>query len=512
MKRIIIFLMYILLGVFTFSKGQLRVGMEAGYAPFNWFQNNSSNGAVLLSTGSGYAGGYDVEIAKLIAKKLDKELIIVQSDWDSLLGPALNSDKIDLVIAGMSPTSERKENIDFTTPYYESDLVVVIRKDSKFKNAKSLNDLAGAKITAQLNTFHYTVIDQIEGVLKQSPSENFSTMLVALDSSKIDGYIAEKPSALSAQLSNPNISFIEFDKNKGFVYERDDVNVSIGVKKGNAELLNQVNNALSEISKETREELMKKAIQDQPNNDLESNSKTSFEWVKYFISNYWKDFLRGTGITLLLSLVGTFVGFLIGLLLSLIRDERNVNEKSLLSKIIFRIFKYLIEVYVTIIRGTPMIVQSIIFYYGFSQITGINIPAMSSALIIVSYNTGAYITEIIRGGIDSVDKGQYEAAEALGMKHFSIMKNIILPQAIRNTLPSVANEFIVNIKDTSVLFAIGVSELFTTSRSIVGSHARYYEVFLITCIIYFVLTYTLSKLFRYIEKRIDGNKEYNILD
>ncbi|CAM3166382.1 ABC transporter substrate-binding protein/permease [Streptobacillus felis] len=508
MKKKFILFMLLILSSFTFSEGKLRVGMEAGYAPFNWFQNDERNGAVKIK--NGYVGGYDVEIAKIISEKLDMDLEIVQSDWDSLLGPALNSDKIDVVIAGMSPTKERRKNLEFTDPYYESDLVIVVKNDSKYLNSKSIQNFRDSKLTAQLNTFHYTVLSQINGIKKESASENFSNMLVALESGKIDGYVSEKPGAISATISNPNISFVEFDKDKGFVYDRDDVNIAIALKKGNLELRDKINRVLAEISREQREEIMKKAIETQPNQDSESLPTNFFGWIKFFIVNYWKDFLYGTFTTINLSLIGTFFGFIIGLILSLIRDDRNINNNSMFSVIFHKLFKYFVSIYVTFIRGTPMIVQAIIFYYGFSQITGINIPALTSALIIVSYNTGAYITEIVRGGIDSIDKGQYEAAEALGMSHFNIMRKVILPQAIRNVMPSVANEFIINIKDTSVLFSIGVTELFTTSKSIVGSHVRYYEVFVITCAIYFVLTYSLSKLFRYLEKRMDGNKEYEI--
>ncbi|WP_073507718.1 ABC transporter substrate-binding protein/permease [Streptobacillus notomytis] len=508
MKRKIVLFVFLILSVFSLGMDKLRVGMEAGYAPFNWFQSDDRNGAVKLR--NGYVGGYDVEIAKIIAEKLDMELEIVQSDWDSLLGPALNSDKIDVVIAGMSPTKKRKENLEFTNPYYESDLVIVVKNDSKYLAAKNIQEFSNSKLTAQLNTFHYTVLDQIMGLKKENASENFSNMIVALASGKIDGYISEKPGALSAKISNPNIYFVEFSKDNGFKYDRDDVNVAIALKKGNIELRNKINRILSEISIEQREEIMKRAIETQPNQSSDVLPVNFFGWIKYFIVNYWKDFLQGTLTTINLSLIGTFFGFIIGLILSLLRDERNVNKNSWLSIFTYNIFKYFVSIYVTFIRGTPMIVQAIIFYYGFSQITGINIPALTSALIIVSYNTGAYITEIIRGGIDSIEKGQYEAAQALGMNHFNIMRKVILPQSIRNVMPSVANEFIINIKDTSVLFSIGVTELFTTSKSIVGSHVRYYEVFVITCAIYFVLTYSLSKLFRYLEKKMDGNKEYEI--
>ena len=141
----------------------LRVGMECGYAPFNWTQNDASKGGVKIEGSSEYAGGYDVEIAKKIAEGLGKELVIVKTEWLGLV-PALTSGKIDLIIAGMSPTEERLEQIDFSDIYYESDLVMVVKKGGPYENATSIKDFRGAKITAQLNTFHYTVIDQIEGV------------------------------------------------------------------------------------------------------------------------------------------------------------------------------------------------------------------------------------------------------------------------------------------------------------------------------------------------------------
>ena len=144
------------------GENTFKVGMEAGYPPFNWTQMDNSKGAVKIQNAAEYAGGYDVEIAKLIAESLGKELVIVKTDWEGLI-PALNSGKIDAIIAGMSPTAERLESIDFSDHYYTSDLVMVVKKGGKYENAKSIKDFKGAKITAQLNTFHYTVIDQIKG-------------------------------------------------------------------------------------------------------------------------------------------------------------------------------------------------------------------------------------------------------------------------------------------------------------------------------------------------------------
>ena len=165
------------------------VGLEAGYAPFNWTQMDDSNGAVKLDGNAEYAGGYDVEVAKKIAEGLGKELVIVKTEWDGLV-PSLTSGKIDAIIAGMSPTEERKETIDFSDNYYKSDLVMVVKKGGAYEKATSIQDFNGAKVTAQLNTFHYSVIDQIDGVSKETAMDNFPAMRVALESGVIDGYVS----------------------------------------------------------------------------------------------------------------------------------------------------------------------------------------------------------------------------------------------------------------------------------------------------------------------------------
>ncbi len=231
---------------------QFRVGMEAGYAPFNWTQTTDANGAVPISgeEGSAFAGGYDVQIAKRIAEGLGKELVIVKTQWDGL-PPALQAGTIDAVIAGMSPTAERREQIDFTDPYYESDLVVVVRKDGEYADAKSLADLAGAKITAQLNTFHYTVIDQIPEVQKEQAMRDFSSMRVALASGIIDGYVSERPEGVTAVGANPDLKMVEFDEGAGFETNPEDVQVAVGMRKGDPDV-EKVNEILAGISEEER--------------------------------------------------------------------------------------------------------------------------------------------------------------------------------------------------------------------------------------------------------------------
>lgn len=244
------------------SEGQetFKVGLEAGYAPFNWTQKDDSNGGVKIDGSSEFAGGYDVEIAKKIADGLGKKLVIVKTEWDGLV-PALTSGKIDAIIAGMSPTAERKKTIDFSDIYYKSNLVMVVKKGGKYDGAASIQDFKGAKITAQLNTFHYSVIDQIEGVKKQPAMDNFPAMRVALESGVIDGYVSERPEGVSAESANENYKMIEFTD--GFETSDDDTAIAVGVKKG-SKLTDEINKILSGISEDERASIMDNAIKNQP--------------------------------------------------------------------------------------------------------------------------------------------------------------------------------------------------------------------------------------------------------
>ena len=245
----------------TKSEGEtFKVGLECGYAPFNWTQSDDSNGAVPIEGSSEYAGGYDIQIAKKIADGLGKELVVVKTEWDGLV-PALVSGKIDAIIAGMSPTEERKQTIDFSDNYYKSDLVMVVKKGGAYEKATKLADFSGAKITAQLNTFHYTVIDQIDGVLKQTAMDNFPAMRVALESGVIDGYVSERPEGISATSANPNFTMVQFED--GFQTDDSDTAIAVGLQK-DSELTSKINEILAGISEEDRKALMDSAIKQQP--------------------------------------------------------------------------------------------------------------------------------------------------------------------------------------------------------------------------------------------------------
>lgn len=476
------------------EKKVLRVGMEVAYAPFNFSQNDDSNGAVPVEGTQEFANGYDVQIAKRIADELGMDLVIVKTEWDGLL-PAVQSGKIDAIIAGMSPTPERKEVLDFTENYYETELVLVTTKDSKYAEAKTLDQLSGAKIVAQLNTFHDTVIDQISGVIHETAMADFPAMRVAVQSGKIDAYVAERPEALSAELANDDFHMIELED--GFETNPEDTQIAIGLNKG-SDLLAPINSILANISSEQQQEIMDNIIK------MENGASSTNIW-NIFVNNA-PMFLRGTIYTVLISLVGTIVGLLIGLLVGVIRSAKEI--KNTVVNILFIILKFISNIYVQVIRGTPMMVQAVLFYYGLQLFFNIDMSPMTSAFIIVSINTGAYMAEVVRGGINSIDTGQEEAAKALGMSHVQAMRYVILPQVFKNIIPNIGNEFIVNIKDTSVLNVISVNELFFTTKSIAGANFRFFETYFITSVIYLMLTLSITGLLLLLEKKLNGSGSY----
>lgn len=225
---------------------------------------------------------------------------------------------------------------------------------------------------------------------------------------------------------------------------------------------------------------------------------------------YHEWILEGVGYTLLVSLVSTVIGLIIGVLIGVWRTMPSPKNKVLFW--LKKISDWILAAYIEVFRGTPMMVQAMVIFWGFAMFNGgQTLDVVFSGILIVSINTGAYMAEIVRGGIISVDKGQFEGAAAIGMTHAKTMFRVVLPQALRNILPSVANEFVINIKDTSVLNVIGFTELYFQAQSIFNNNFDAFSTFLLAAAIYFVLTFTITRILRLIEKKMDGNKNYVML-
>lgn len=270
-KAVLVTMGILALGLMTAcSKGKgdgktLKVAMEASYAPYNWTQSDNKNGAVKISGSNDYAYGYDVKIASKIADELGYKLEIVKLDWDSLV-PAVMSGTVDAVIAGQSITSERKESVDFSLPYYYASVVTLTKKDSKYANAKSINDLEGARATSQLNTFWYNLcIPQIPNVNALPAMESAPAALVALNSGAVDIMVTDMPTAKAACLAYPEFTLLDFsDSDNDYQVSTEEVEIGVSVKKGNAELLNKINSVLEKMSVEDFNALMDEAIKVQP--------------------------------------------------------------------------------------------------------------------------------------------------------------------------------------------------------------------------------------------------------
>lgn len=234
-----------------------------------------------------------------------------------------------------------------------------------------------------------------------------------------------------------------------------------------------------------------------------------FENVSEILTKYWSYLLSGLGYTMLIALTGTVLGLIIGLLTGIIRTVPLSKNKVVyyLQKVV----NVIISVYVEIFRGTPMMVQAMVIFWGYAFMNGgQTLPLIPAGIFIVSINTGAYMAEIVRGGIISIDKGQFEGAYSVGMTHWQTMLHVIIPQVLRNILPSISNEFVINIKDTSVLNVIGVMELYYMAGKIQSMTWDIFETYLIICVMYFVMTFTVTRLLRLCEKKLAGSSSYTI--
>ena len=238
---------------------KLTVGMECNYAPFNWSTTTANEYTQQISNVD-YCDGYDVAIAKKIADSLGMELEIVKYDWDNLI-PGLQNNEIDAVIAGMTATEDRKMSVDFTDPYYTSQEVVIVRKDSNLTSITDIQELKGKTVKGQLNTLYDSIIDQIEGVNHGTAMDNYPSLVNDLLNKGCDAITAELPVAEGIVASNPDLTYVTFKEGYGFTA---DTSVSIAVKKDNTELLDKLQKALNAISEEERQQMMLEAVERQP--------------------------------------------------------------------------------------------------------------------------------------------------------------------------------------------------------------------------------------------------------
>ena len=234
-------------------------------------------------------------------------------------------------------------------------------------------------------------------------------------------------------------------------------------------------------------------------------------------ANYWPSYLKGIGNTLTLAIAATLIGCIIGLVCGILNTIPYSPQDKGFKRFILKLVRVIVRIYVEIFRGTPMVLQAVFIFFGLPYFSDGAIAFRGNsgmwlaAIIVVSINTGAYMAESVRGGIISIDPGQTEGAKAIGMTHVPTMVNVILPQAIRNIIPQIGNNFIINIKDTSVMFVIGFIDFFAAHRNIIGMNNLTFPSASIEMVGYLCLTLAASFLLRWIEKEMDGSDSYELV-
>lgn len=228
---------------------------------------------------------------------------------------------------------------------------------------------------------------------------------------------------------------------------------------------------------------------------------------------YGGSYLNGIKNTLILALVATLIGCLIGFVCGILQTIPYAKTDSLVKRFFLKLIRVIVRIYVEVFRGTPMVLQAVFVYYGLPYFTNNTLRfdnIWAAAILVVSINTGAYMAESVRGGIMSIDSGQTEGAKAIGMNHFQTMVYVILPQALRNIMPQIGNNFIINVKDTSVMFIISFTEFFAVHKAAVGATYQYFPSATIEMIGYLCMTLIASFLLRRVEKWLDGSDSYEL--
>ncbi|HDA1290200.1 TPA: ABC transporter permease subunit [Staphylococcus aureus] len=446
------------------ERGELRVGLSADYAPMEF--EHTVNGK------TEYAG-VDIDLAKKIAKDNNLKLKIVNMSFDSLLG-ALKTGKIDIIISGMTSTPERKKQVDFSDSYMMTKNIMLVKKD-KVNEYKDIKDFNNKKVGAQKGTEQEKIAQtEIENASITSLSR-LPDVILALKSGKVEGAVVEKPVAEAYLKQNPKLGISNMKFNEE---EKDTV---IAVPKDSPKLLSQINKTIKEVKDKG---LIDKYM---------TNAANAMNDDSGFISKYGSFFLKGIKITILISLIGVALGSILGAFVALMK----------LSKI--KIISWIASIYIEILRGTPMLVQVFIVFFGITAALGLDISALVCGTIALVINSSAYIAEIIRAGINAVDKGQMEAARSLGLNYRQTMKSVIMPQAIKNILPALGNEFVTLIKESSIVSTIGVGEIMFNAQVVQGISFDPFTPLIVAAALYFVLTFVLTRIMNMIEGRLNAS-------
>ena len=460
----------------TPTKETYTISMDSSFAPFE-YQN-----------GSGKYVGIDVDIINAIAKNQGFNVKLTNPGFDASLN-AVQSSQADAVLAGMTITDARKQIFDFSDPYYTSNIRLAVKKGS---NIKKYEDLKGKTVGAKNGTSSYSWLEENAdkyGFTLRAYDEA-STMYDSLNSGSIDSLMDDEAVLLYAIQQGRNFE----TPIKGISTGK----VGFAVKKGaNPELIEMFNNGLAAIVKDgTYDKIINKYLDNNKSKEKSSTNVPDETTIVGLIKNNYKQLLQGLGITLGLTLLSFAIAMIIGIIFGMMAVAPN------------KTLRVISQIFVDVVRGIPLMIVVAFIYWGIpnliENITGHQSPINDfvAATIALSLNGGAYIAEIVRGGIEAVPIGQMEASRSLGVPYNTTMRKIILPQAVRLMLPNFINQFVISLKDTTIVSAIGLVELFQTGKIIIARNYQSFRMYAILAIIYLVIITCLTKLAKRLEKRL----------
>lgn len=451
------------------KSGKLVVGISADYPPLEFTKNvNGKNKYV----------GVDVELAKQIAKDLGVKLEIKNMDFDSLL-VALETGKIDVIISGMTPTAERKKSIGFSKIYYaEKSDYFVISKTNKAKYTSTAS-FKGKTVGAQTGSLQYTSLKKnaAKSGIKVKGLAKISNLLMALKSGKLDAVLLGELNAKTYATNDTSLSLVKSSLSQA------QMGNAVGVAKGQADLVKAINKTINNCQKQDL--FNKKYIPAVAKAMNQASSKTNNSMSKY--ASY---FATGLGYTMIITICSITIGLVLGVIFALMRLSKN------------KLLHAIAVCYIEFLRGTPQMVQIMFVYFGVGMLIK-NMPALAAGIIAIGLNSGAYVAEDIRSGINSVAKGQTEAARSLGLSQAKTYRYVVFPQALKNIWPAMGNEFITLTKDSSLVSVIGVGELMYETGLVQTATYRGVMPLFITMCIYFVVTFIFTRLLNYFERRMN---------
>ena len=444
------------------NQEKLTMVTSADYPPYEFRDT---------ATGKNDIIGFDVDIANRIAKELGFKLEIKDTDFNGLI-PALQAGRADFVMAGMTPTEERKKNVDFSDTYYEAKNTIVAKKGS---NLTKPEDLASKKVGVQLGSIQEKAAQKFKGVELKALNKT-SEIIQEIKAGRINAAIIEDTIAKGFIANNPDLEFNTIPNTEAS-------GSAIAFPKG-SKRIGDFNRVLKQMKDSGELETLVKKWFENPiktqsasaTPTSSSNSSLSFAKIAPSIPYIVEGILE----TLKFTAISAFLGFIWGTILALLKISSN---KPLL---------WFANAYTSIFRGTPLLLQIALVYYATPQLTGYNISPLLAGVITFTLNSGAYISETIRGGILAVDKGQREAALSLGVPYKPMMSDIILPQAIKNILPALVNESIALLKDSALVSTIGVADLLRRAQIVGAEKYIYFEPLLFAGVIYYLMVMSLT--------------------